>query len=90
MTEKHNKSLDMVWIQANRHCLRHRLCDPADGLSIEQVRIIASLMLDLFEREAEKLKAAKNGKVSVPGPSGDPGNPAQSNPVRRSRKPVLQ
>jgi len=90
MIEKHNKSLDMVWIHANKHCCLHRLCDPAAGLSIEQARHIASLMLDLFEREAEKLKTPKNGQVSVPGSSGDPGNPAQSNLVNRSQQPILR
>lgn len=90
MMEKHNKSLDMVWIHANKHCLRHRLCDPADGLSIDRVRMIACLMLDLFEREAEKLKADKMGESVLPGSSGNPGNPAHSGPITRIQQSVLR
>ncbi|WP_154665092.1 hypothetical protein [Leisingera daeponensis] len=90
MNEKHDKSLDMVWIHANKHCVSYRLCDPAAGLSIEQMRHVSSLMLDLFEREAEKMKAAKKERASVPGPSGDPGNPAHSSPVRRFQQSVLR
>ena len=88
MTEKYDKSLDMVWIFSNKHCRHYRLCDPAEGLSVEQARDIANQMLSLFESEAERLKAANSGAASVPRPSDDPGNPGHSSHVRRSQQSV--
>ncbi len=87
MNEKLGKSLDMVWIQANRHCVRHRLCDPADGLSLEQVRSIASSMLDFFENEAEDQRERNKGVEQVlPGSSGNPGNSALRSRLRPSEQ----
>lgn len=88
MNDNFLKSLDILWAQANLHCRFHRLCEPANGLSLDQVRWLASLMLDLFETEAERLRAYNDAsKTKSPGSYNDPGNSEAGAHVRARRRP---
>ncbi|NVJ64530.1 MAG: hypothetical protein HWD84_09920 [Flavobacteriaceae bacterium] len=63
MDEKLVKSLDTILVHASRHCRQFRLADHEfSKIAKNDLRSLASSLLDYFEEEMERLQAKERAK----------------------------